>query len=281
MMTEKVKLGALSIEGKVLPFPQRPWGYEGTHAPEPGDIHRYRNGGSIGIVDSTDPAALISWVPGLSEEGKRVLVADRNILTDITWDQLNEQGLVFGREVKLGGNRFKLRILTGGDRPFEGDYELGGTPSNNEWDQIIVNLEENTSLPIPTEEDFSEYVSAESFNGNHNKFWNWAYTLSWCQEKFFEAGSYRVSRGYNSARSFHSTTASYRYVYIGWRPVLEVLDSETLDSGNQAEDGLKNLSDFELEALIESANEELIDRRVKGKVSKLVDSLLNVAEGSE
>lgn len=281
MIAEKVKLGALMVDGFVLAFPERPWGgYEGTHAPESGDIPEYK-GGAIEIIDSADPETLISWVPGLSEEGKRVLVADRNILTRISWDELNEQDLVFGREIKLRGNRFKLRILTGGDRPFEGDYELGGSPLNNEWDQIIANLEENTSLPIPMEDDFSEYVSAESFNGNHNKFWNWAYTFSWCQETPVAFGSYRVVRGNYSARYFRNYTSSYRGVNVGWRPVLEVLNSAPLNSDDSDKNNLKDLSDDELESLIESANDELIDRRVKGKVTELANSLLKVAEGGE
>lgn len=272
MTIQKVRLGALAIEGIPLVNPKRPWGFEGTHAPDSGDIPHY-DSGKIELVDSNDPRTLISWVP-VKSEGRELLIADRNLLTRISWDQLNEQDLIFGKEITLNEKRYKLRVLTGGDRPLDGDSELGGFPRLNGWDTFITNRASIPGLPIPTEEDFSEYVSEESFNGFHNKFWNWAYVLSWCQETHVDYGSYRVYRGRNSARRWGCNTATYRNVTFGWRPVLEVLDSETPNSDDPAEYKFKYLPEEELKNLIHAAEEELIQRRVKSRVSELVSSLL-------
>ncbi|MEK4713439.1 hypothetical protein [Sporosarcina sp. FSL K6-5500] len=230
-LAEKIKFGALSVDGKVLPFPKKPWGYEGTHAPFPGDIPRY-DGGQIGIVHNGSPHKVISWIPAKCD-GKDLLIADRNILSHISWDELNEQGLISGVEVKLYGKRYLLRVLTGGNRPLDGDYELGGFPHSNEWDSFITNRTATSSFPFPTNEDLGEYVSEESFNGTHNRYWNWAYTYSWCQESHHEVGSGRALRGFDSARYWYYSTSASRYTYIGFRPVLEALNSESLPSDDK------------------------------------------------
>ena len=57
---------------------------------------------------------------------------------------------------------------------------------------------------------------------------------SWGQDTSSAAESFRAYRGYNSARSWYYTSSSFRNVYLGFRPVLEVLNPDTLGS-----DGMK------------------------------------------
>ena len=57
---------------------------------------------------------------------------------------------------------------------------------------------------------------------------------SWGQDTSSAAESFRAYRGYNSARFWYYTSSSFRNVYLGFRPVLEVLNPGTLGS-----DGLK------------------------------------------
>ena len=54
------------------------------------------------------------------------------------------------------------------------------------------------------------------------------------QDTSSAAESFRAYRGYNSARFWYYTSSSFRNVYLGFRPVLEVLNPGTLGS-----DGLK------------------------------------------
>lgn len=262
-MNKKIKLGALAIEGTVLPLPKNPWGYEGEFAPHSGDIHQY-DGGAIEIVDSTEEESLISWIP-VERDGKRLLISDRNLLNYISYDQLHEQGLIFGKEVTLDGKRFKLRVLSGGDRPFQDDCELGGYPQSNEWDSYIANVEGLEYLPKPTDADLDEYVSEESFAGEHNQYWNWSYIFSWCQEAHHMFGSSRAVRGSGSARYWYYSTSTYRSTYIGWRPVLEALDSDDLKPGLDIKKELGTLSDAELKEIINEAEEELRTRAIRLK----------------
>ena len=57
---------------------------------------------------------------------------------------------------------------------------------------------------------------------------------SWGRDISSAAESFRAYRGYNSARFWYYTSSSFRNVYLGFRPVLEVLNPGTLGP-----DGLK------------------------------------------
>ena len=88
-----------------------------------------------------------------------------------------------------------------------GDSERG-TPQSNEWDAV---LDKN-----------SGYVK------------NWNDIYSWGQDTSSYESSYRAIRGYYSARLWYYHGATDSNSSVGFRPVLEVLNSDTLGS-----DGLK------------------------------------------
>ena len=71
-------------------------------------------------------------------------------------------------------------------------------------------------------------------NKNIGYIQNWNKMYSWGQDTSSAAESFRAYRGYNSARFWYYTSSSFRNVYLGFRPVLEVLNPGTLGS-----DGLK------------------------------------------
>ncbi len=52
------------------------------------------------------PSKEIGWV---AVNG--LLIADQCLLTNVSWDDLDVQGLVFGKEVTVQGLRFKIRLL--------------------------------------------------------------------------------------------------------------------------------------------------------------------------
>ena len=56
----------------------------------------------------------------------------------------------------------------------------------------------------------------------------------WGQDTVSGNASYRARRGYSSARYWYSNNATHSYPFVGFRPVLEVLNADTLGS-----DGLK------------------------------------------
>ena len=54
----------------------------------------------------------LSWIE-INDNDKRLLVCDRNILREVSWNELNEQNLIFGKVVIIEGKKYILRLLTG------------------------------------------------------------------------------------------------------------------------------------------------------------------------
>ena len=96
----------------------------------------------------------------------------------------------------IDGNPYSVRLLMVGTRP--------GVP--NEWDSLLDDLGEDDGLL------------------------HWNQMFFWGQETDKQFSAYHANRRYYSARYWHITTASYRSVGLGFRPVLEPLDPDTLTS---------------------------------------------------
>ena len=137
-----------------------------------------------------------------------LFVADYAVTHTVSWDDLNAKSLIFGKNYASGGVDYTLRAPSVGSNSTGSGESQHDTPSNNEWDRI---LDKN-----------SGYIQ------------NWNKMYSWGQDTSSAAESFRAYRGYNSARSWYYTSSSFRNVYLGFRPVLEVLNPDTLGS-----DGMK------------------------------------------
>ncbi len=137
-----------------------------------------------------------------------LFVADYAVTHTVSWDDLNTKSLIFGKNYASGGVDYTLRAPSVGSKSTGSGESQHDTPSNNEWDRI---LDKN-----------SGYIQ------------NWNKMYSWGQDTSSSAESFRAYRGYNSARSWYYTSSSFRNVYLGFRPVLEVLNPDTLGS-----DGMK------------------------------------------
>ena len=138
----------------------------------------------------------------------RLFIANYNVTHTVSWDALNTAGLIFGKDYAAGGVDYTLRAPSVGSNSTGSGESQYDTPSNNEWDRI---LDKN-----------SGYIQ------------NWNKMYSWGQDTSSAAESFRAYRGYNSARFWYYTSSSFRNVYLGFRPVLEVLNPDTLGS-----DGMK------------------------------------------
>ena len=137
----------------------------------------------------TVPDQEIRWVRLKSG----LLIADRCVCTNISWEQLDNQGLVFGTPVQIDGQFYLCRCLTA-------DAENGVL---NEWDAALDEI------------------------GEDNEIWHWEGQFFWGQEISSYKASYRAVRGYYSARYWnHYYRATYRNVSVGFRPALEPLGSE-------------------------------------------------------
>ena len=223
-----VQLGSLYLDSSPIPLPTRPWisdEYPSSSLTAKGKGDTYMASSlskySLGNTDASDTHKL-KWIK-LRDENKYIYICDRVILNNISWDELNSLGYVTGTDISIDGQLYKCRTLTGGRniRPGSGSYS-GGYPTDNEWDRIICNEANIEGLPKPQPYDLIQIDDTyKSFEGEHNQLWHWWGNNSWCQEIFEGNSTYRVYRGYNSARIFDYHTSGSRFNHIGWRPVLE------------------------------------------------------------
>ena len=199
---------------------------------------------TFGDTPSAD-ANKLQWVK-IKDGDKTLLICDRVILVSVSWDDLNGQGYVTGKTITIDGTKYKCRLLTGGSNRRNNDYYAGGTPTNNEWDRFITREEVITVLPAPVSSDLDTNRNTTDHNSTHNQLWHWVGVYSWCQETWAENASYRATRGYYSARYWDYFSSGRRYAALGFRPVLEVLNTDPLISDSDRNLGDKN-QDFTIE----------------------------------
>lgn len=213
-----------------------------------GSISNY----SFGNTPSDD-AKKLQWVK-IKDGDKTLLICDRVILVNVTWNDLNSAGWIFGKEVTIDGAKYKLRSLTGGSNYRNtSDAYAGGTPTNNEWDRFITREEVITGLPAPVSSDLDSNLNSTDFSSTHNALWNWAGVYTWCQETYSSNTSYRACRGYYSARIWNYVSATYSRSNVGFRPVLEILNTDPLISDSDRDLGDKN-SNFTITYTVDDAD---------------------------
>ena len=206
---------------------------------------------TFGDTPSAD-ANKLQWVK-IKDGDKTLLICDRVILVNVSWDDLNGQGYVTGKTITIDGTKYKCRLLTGGSNRRNNDWYAGGTPTNNEWDRFITREEVITGLPAPVSSDLDANLNTTDHNSAHNQLWHWAGVYSWCQETWAENASYRAIRGYYSARYWANYSSGARYVNVGFRPVLEVLNTDPLISDSDRNLGDKN-QDFTIEYTVNDSD---------------------------
>ncbi|WP_418600149.1 InlB B-repeat-containing protein [Gemmiger sp.] len=131
-----------------------------------------------------------------------LFIADFAVTNDVSWDALNGAGLIFGKDYAAGGVDYTLRAPSvGSGRTYSGESQRG-TPLSNEWDRIL--------------DKDSGYIK------------NWSEMSSLGQDT---PGNATASfRGYTSVRFWNIVTAQHFKNILGFRPVLEVLNPDTLGS---------------------------------------------------
>ena len=164
-----------------------------------------------GTVDAYKLASAMAITEEDAEKYKyahSLFIADFAVTNDVSWDALNTAGLIFGKDYAAGGVDYTLRAPSvGSNSTGSGDSERG-VPQSNEWDTML--------------------------NKDSGYIQNWNGMYSWGQDAFSGGASHRAVRGYYSARYWGYSTATLSISFVGFRPVLEVLNADTLGP-----DGLK------------------------------------------
>ena len=206
---------------------------------------------TFGDTPSAD-ANKLQWVK-IKDGDKTLLICDRVILVSVSWDDLNGQGYVTGKTITIDGTKYKCRLLTGGSNRRNNDWYAGGTPTNNEWDRFITREEVITGLPAPVSSDLDTNLNTTDHSSTHNQLWHWVGVYSWCQETWAENASFRAFRGYYSARYWNYNNATGSTPHLGFRPVLEVLNTDPLISDSDRNLGDKN-QDFTIEYTVNDSD---------------------------
>ena len=165
----------------------------------------------VGTVDAYKLTSAMATTEEYAQREKyphSLFVADYAVTHKVNWNNLDTASLIFGKDYVAGGVDYTLRAPScGSGFTGSGDSECG-TPQSNEWDAV---LDKN-----------SGYIQ------------NWNKMYSWGQDTSSYELWYRAVRGYSSARSWSHDYAGSSFPVVGFRPVLEVLNPDTLGP-----DGLK------------------------------------------
>ena len=164
-----------------------------------------------GTVDAYKLTSAMATTEEYAQQNKyahSLFVADYAVTHTVSWDDLNTKGLIFGKNYAGGGVGYTLRAPSVGSSYTGSDDSERGTPKSNEWDKIL--------------DKDDGYIK------------NWREMLSCGQDTTIRiSASFRAVRGWKrSARFWTSYNTSYST--FGFRPVLEVLNPDTLGS-----DGMK------------------------------------------
>ena len=137
-----------------------------------------------------------------------LFVADYVVTHTVSWNDLDTASLIFGKNYASGGVDYTLRAPSvGSSYTGSGDSERG-TPKSNEWDKIL--------------DKDDGYIK------------NWGKMLSCGQDTTIRISAlFRAVRGWKRSARFW-TSYNTSYLTFGFRPVLEVLNADTLGA-----DGLK------------------------------------------
>ena len=167
----------------------------------------------VGTVDAYKLTSAMATTEEYAQQNKyahSLFVADYAVTHKVNWNNLDTASLIFGKNYASGGVDYTLRAPSVGSNFIGLGNSERGVPQSNEWDTM---LNKN-----------SGYIQ----NGND------MYLYLWGQDTISRNASRRAVRGCASPRFWINCDATYSDPSVGFRPVLEVLNPDTLGS-----DGLK------------------------------------------
>ena len=167
--------------------------------------------GTVDAYKLTSEMATTEEYAQQNEYAHSLFVADYAVTHAVSWDNLNAEGLIFGKDYTAGGVDYTLRAPSeGSDYTGSGDSERG-TPQSNEWDRLL--------------DKDDGYIK------------NWNGIFSCGQDSVIRLSWRRTVRGHYSSRFCGHRDAAGQNPQVGFRPVLEVLNHDTIGP-----DGLKTVT---------------------------------------
>ncbi|MBS6313721.1 MAG: InlB B-repeat-containing protein [Firmicutes bacterium] len=157
----------------------------------------------VGTVDAYKLTSAMATTEEYAQQNKyahSLFVADYAVTHKVNWNNLDTASLIFGKNYASGGVDYTLRAPSVGSNSTGSGDSQRGVPQSNEWDTML--------------------------NKNSGYIQNWIEMYSWGQDAY--STSYRAVRGCYSARHWDIYYATISYPIVGFRPVLEVLNPDTL-----------------------------------------------------
>ena len=156
-----------------------------------GDVPSYRSLGPISIMSVPDTNT-ITWI---KPNGLNVLVADRVLLSNVSWLALETNQFIQGQLLSIESQNFLARL------PHAGTIELTSCGwdciSLNEWDQIL------------------------DITGDYYSLWHWSGIYFWSGDWDGESQN-RVVRGWTGPRHWCQSEPNHQSHNVGFRPALEI-----------------------------------------------------------
>ncbi len=171
-------------------------------------------------------------------KGEILYIPQHPIRYDISWDDINEVGLVYGDKViDLDGDEYNVSLMTGGKSDPFNDTEYSDANTEEEqkldlgngsmWNELMYRVHQD--VPGVTDEGETgsggpqygenwDNLSDEDLNINWRKCE--VGTATWTQETSVYDTSYRVYRGDGRLAYLSRISSSNAHTSLGWRPVL-------------------------------------------------------------
>lgn len=155
---------------------------------------------TLPTTSTTTPNGYFKFIVVDIKNGKTICIADRQLHNNISWDSINNDGYVFGRQVKIDNNnesnlKYTLKLMSGGTAVAD---------TNNDYDKYIIN---------------------STLNGNivagDNNIWNWVSgQASWTSTTLPSGNTVRIFRGSSALNSFSNALTSNTASGYTYRPML-------------------------------------------------------------
>lgn len=164
------------------------------------------------FIDGVSLAAAIGLTQGIaynneqpwlkfSHLGKILYIPKKPIRHSTSWNALNVLGAALGgKQILIRGQTYKVRLMTG--------------TNGGEFDTLMYRVHANSNL-IPKFASFS----SDDLNMGYN---NGKGYYNYCQEVMNAVPSWRIAR-HDVPSSHTNISVEETYDYLGWRPVLELV----------------------------------------------------------
>lgn len=164
-------------------------------------------------------------------DGKIIYKSKKTFRHSISWDHLNEKGVVYGDKIikDKNGNHYKIRLIKGAltDPSKDGDPDKGAKYS--EWNKLMMPIHERAKNKNWNYLRFIEGEVPNDWNINYtdkdlitdNAAGNGSY--HWCQETLATSPTNRMCRGFNDISYVSDSIASAVNSSRAWSPVLELI----------------------------------------------------------